>query len=433
MRIFFLHPTFSDENFYFNVAKNFLNGKTIYKEIFLAHPPFQIYTLSFLFLIFGSSLQVAKILPLLTSSISTFLIFLICKKLYNEKVAFLSSLLFLFSPPFLSFSLIEQGFFPTLMFILLSFYFLLKEKTTLASISFTIATFFRFHTVFYILFFIFFLYYFKRNEMKKFVFLTIALVSVTFILFLSIYGNNFFKDTILYHINTKILLFSFRKIFTLQYWSMNFFFMSLAIISLVTAIEKKQKMLFFFSVMPILIDFIILLLFQPVFYHYFLLSLPFYVIAISSTFFSIDDKVIKGFILMIFLLSIYSNFKTIDFYLNPINTAHMYEIRSFIESNINENETIFGEPSITNFISFSSDIRITADYLDSFLPRIIFDGKENLITMLENNRPKFFIDIKVDSTYYYASEAQINDFIQRNYRSIKNVTGTPSYLIYMLK
>jgi hypothetical protein len=213
---------------------------------------------------------------------------------------------------------------------------------------------------------------------------------------------------------------------------MNFFFIFLSIISIILAIEKKERKLLFFSITPILIDFLILIVFQPVFYHYFLLSLPFYTIAISATFFQLEDKVIKFFIVIIFLLSIYSNFKTIDFYLNPSNAINIYEIRDYVRANIN-NETIFGEPSITNFISFSTNIRISANYLDSFLPHVIFDGEEKLIKTLEKEKPKFFIDVKVDTTYYYASQSLINDFIQRNYRSSRNITGIPSYQIYVLK
>jgi 4-amino-4-deoxy-L-arabinose transferase-like glycosyltransferase len=104
IRLYTIHPTLSDENIYFSMAKNLSEGKILYKEIDFVHPPLQIYILAFLFKIFGVSLLTAKLLTLIASCLSVYLVFLIAKELFDKKIALLSAVLFLLEPSFLAFS-----------------------------------------------------------------------------------------------------------------------------------------------------------------------------------------------------------------------------------------------------------------------------------------------------------------------------------------
>ena len=83
IKLYFIHPSFSDENIYYAMGKALSEGQKPYFDFNFVHPPIQLYLLSAIFKTFGPSLIVAKILPLAASSLSVILMFLISKKLFD--------------------------------------------------------------------------------------------------------------------------------------------------------------------------------------------------------------------------------------------------------------------------------------------------------------------------------------------------------------
>jgi hypothetical protein len=242
-----------------------------------------------------------------------------------------------------------------------------------------------------------------------------------------IFGPHYTEQTISYQLFSKTYANALE--IEMQYWNIGYFFLFLSLISLVIAYSKKDKILMLLAAIPLIADMIILFSLKLFFYHYFLISLAFCTMAVGRALIISKERIIKIFILIILLLAILGNVQTIDFYLNPKYAERYYSMVNFIENNTSFNDSIFGEPVATNYISFVINRRISSNYLDSYLQHLIFDGEQKVIENLENNKPKFFFEIKD----YYMTNIYFKDFISNNYVLENESIGTPDYLIYRLK
>lgn len=425
IRLLFLHPTFSDENFYFNVAKSIVEGETPYKDFFFAHPPLQVYTLASFFKIFGTSFLVGKTLTLITSSVCVFLLYLISKEIYDERSGFITAVIFLVTPAFLTFSTMGHGMWETTFLVLLSTYLLIKNKLSLAGLVFVAAVLFRYLAIVYLPFLIILLSL-RKQKYKDFLIWFFTTFFVSGVLLLFAFGPGPIDQTVSYHLFSKVAL-SASGVQKMQYWGIGYFFLFLSLISAVVAYTKKDKIILLFAVIPLIADAIILLGLNLVFYHYFLISLTFCTLAVGRTLTISKDWVIRFAILMVLFLAIVSNVQTIDFYLNPSHSEKFYYTAGFISNNTSEEDAIFGEPIMTSYISFVTGRRISSNYLDSYLRHLMFEGEENVIQNLNEDRPKFFIEMD----NYYLNNPYFNDFIHSNYKLERNIVGFPNYSIYL--
>jgi len=427
IRIFFLHPSFSDGNFYFNAGKIVLEGKTPYKDFFFAHPPFQIYVYALSFKLFGVSIFVGKLIPLIASSLSAFLIFKILDRLYDSRTGFMAGLIFLITPGFIAFSSMGYGMWESIFFILLSTYFVVRNKVRGAAISLVIGIFFRYLIVIYLPFLILF-NHIKKLKLKGFLAMFFLLLIVLGMLMFLIFGWDYINQTVLFHISSKVVVREMKKL-TWQYLSMGFFTFFLGLISAYVAFDKKDRLLLLFSVYPLIVDFIIFFGLNYIAYHYFLISLPFIAMATARALKLSKDKLLYFVIPIILILSLTSNFKTIDFYLNPIHSERLYSTAEFIANNTSEEDSIFGEPVLTNYVSFVADRRISSNYYDSYIRHLIFEGEEEVIENLEEDKPKFIIEMEG----YYSTNPFFRDFIVEGYGLEKTMEGIPNYSLYKVK
>jgi 4-amino-4-deoxy-L-arabinose transferase-like glycosyltransferase len=426
VRLFLLHPTFSDESFYFNAGKQILKGDTPYKNFFFAHPPLQIYILAFLFKIFGTSLLVGKSLSLITSTLSVFLIYLIIKELYDEKSGFLSAIIFLVTPAFLSFSTMGHGMWETVLFVLLSTYLMIKNKLKFAGTIFVVAILFRYLALLYLPFLLVLLYL-RKQKVKTFFLWFFLIFSISILLLIFIFNPYYLEQTVSYHIFSKISM-SASEV-QIQYWNIGYFFLFLSLISVIIAHTNKDKVLLLVALTSLITDVMILLVLKLIFYHYFLISLIFCIMAIGRVIIISKEQIVKIIIPIILLLSIISNLETIDFYLNPTYAERYYSIANLIENKTSIDDSIFGEPVATNYVSFVTNRRISSNYLDSYIRHLIFEDEQKVIENLEKDKPKIFIELES----YYMSNPYFRDFIFDNYILEKKLEGTPNYSIYRLK
>jgi len=427
IRLFFIHPTFSDENFYFNAAKQVLANKAPYRDFFFAHPPLQIYFLALLFKIFGASFAVGKISTLIFSSLSAFLIFFLGKTMYDEKAALTAVVFFIITPAFLSFSSMGYGMFEALFFALLSFYLFLKEKYLPSSLSMVLAVMFRYTAFIYILPFLIF---WKRKNIKKLFVFLFPMAAFTFIVLLSVFGMEYFKDTVLYHTSLKV---GAPQSLSLQYWSFSLPIIFLVLISIIFSFRQKDRTTFYLGLTALVIDFLLLLTLKNIFYHYFIISLPFYMLAIASMFQKMKDVLMKFAIIAVFLLMVFNNFKTIDYYNNPSQAESFKEAADYVAGQTKSGEKIFGEPTLTNYVSFTRGIAITGGYIDSYTTHIAFDGEEKVVEMLSKEKPKIIVEMKLEGNYYYLGVPALKQFIQTHYGSVYNSSGIPEYLVFELR
>ena len=420
IKILLLHPTFSDENFYFNVAKNIAEGLTPYKDFFFAHPPLQVYTLALIYKVFGSSFFLGKLLSLFSSSASVLFLYFIIKQICKDESAFFSCLLFLFSPPFLAFSSISYGMWETMLFLLLSILLFLKKKIFFSAISFTIAIFFRYITIFYLPLLI--LVFWKNGKNSRFLLYLSFFTLFSFLVMLKLFGMNYVNQTFIYHIS-KISVQS-----PSQYLNMNIFFIFLAIISTFVGFLEKNKFMILLALSPFLLDIFLLFFLKTTFYHYFLLSLPFYLIAFSKVF-DLRYVFLKFIAIALLAVCLFINLNTLDFYLNPAYSKNFYYLADFIKSNTEKNDTIFGEPVATNYVSFVTGRKISCNYFDSYVQHLIFEGAEKFVENLKKEKPKVIIEAED----YYTKIEKFKELVNENYFVFEKISGIPNYLIYKYK
>lgn len=126
------------------------------------------------------------------------------------------------------------------------------------------------------------------------------------------------------------------------------------------------------------------------------------------------------------------NFPTIEFYLNPAHAERFYYISSLVENQTSEIDKISGEPIITNYISFRIRRKVGGGYLNTYLSRLEYEGKEKILENIKKDSPKIFIDMKLKGNRYYSSLPKFQKFL-RGYRLIEEVEGFPVYEIYLKK
>ena len=427
VKLYLVHPSFSDENIYYSMGKVIDEGQKPYYDFNYVHPPIQIYILAAVFKLFGTSLVIAKLVPLFASSLAVVMIFLISKKLFDEKSALVGSLLFIITPVFIAFSDQGYGIWETLLFILISFYLSLKEKYLASGIFFSVAVFTRYLSVLFFPLMLITLF-FQKLRWKKFFIYSAASASALFLFFYSIYGFNFIDQSLLFQLFAKSNPNILPKL-PFQYLGFGFFSIFLASISLIIGITKKEKLVVLFSLYPLLIDVLIFSGFTVIIYHYFLISFAFVFLALGRTFTLVKDKIIQLGIIVIILVSIYHNLPTIDYYQNPAYSQQFLEIVNFVSNATTKGDKIFGESSITTYIMFDKGIPISFNYLDSFLSYLVYKDERTVVANLEKEKPKVIIDMNS----YYEANPVFSQYLAERYQKEKTFSGMPTYIVYVRK
>jgi len=424
VRSFFVVPNFSDETIYINMAKALKEGLLPYKDFFYAHPPFQLLLLfpaaatgNFLF---------TKIYISIIGLICTFLTYLISKKIFDEKTAFISMLFFLIFPGFIIFGNSAMGTFESLLLFLLSFHFLLKDKPLLSAILMSISFFTRYLVLLLIPFVLIYLFLYKKKSLKYFL---IYFIFISFGLFLAIYslfGFNFIRDTVIYHFGRNIKSSLGLSNWIWQYLSLGFFTNFISIISLTFGYFKKDYKLMLFSVYPPFYDITILLLFKQVIYHYFAFALPFVAISFGRAFSQSKFIDLKIFLILILLLSFITNFKSLLYYFDKNKNLVFDEIVNYTLEHTQKDDLIFGEPRSINYISFITNRKIALNYFDSDLKHLSFEGLEKVAEEVKKAKPKIIV---ADENYY----GIFYKYFEDEYEKVKEWNEPEYYQIVLMK
>lgn len=158
---------YGDEGIYFAVAELINRGASLYTEAFDNKPPLIYLLTAFGIQIFGHTVWSARLLLMIWVLLTTVIIYLLSKKLFNgEKVALVSSLSFVLlsgTPLFEGF--IANGELFMILPVALGFYLGLKNKFFLAGIAFSLAVLFKFPAVFDFIAFIVFLLLDQRKSL----------------------------------------------------------------------------------------------------------------------------------------------------------------------------------------------------------------------------------------------------------------------------
>ena len=398
IRLFFLPPTYSDENIYFNMAKNMVERNLIpYEDFFYAHPPLHLFLLSLLFKLLGPSLHLGKLLPLTCVLFSSFLILEVYRALFRRENLLLP-LLFFFSPQALSFGAIGYGMWPPLTLSLLSLLLFLRKKPLLSAFSLVLACFFRY--LFLLYFPVFVALFYGEKELKKFVLSFSLIFTSFFLLLLLIFGQDFPSQAILYHLGSKMSKFRNPFLYS-HYLTMNF--PLLFISSLTFLLSGRGKKMFYIAIS---LDAFILLLFKVGFAHYFLLSLPFYLFVLPS--FEYKDVLYVFFVLYVLL-----NYPSILYH----NTANQVidGILNYFEGKQGE---IFGDSILMNLVSFEYGLRVPFDEFDADPIRMKLNP--DVLEMVRGEGPDYLV----------LSEFSPSEFFFSGYSRELSLGGLPDVWVF---
>lgn len=139
-------------------------GFVIYKDFHHAYQPLLTFILAFFYKIFGYKLIVTQIFTWAIIVISDLLIYLISKKLTNEKIALISLVIFACLQPYLEGNMLWFDI-VTIPFILLSIYFLFNKKLFLSGFALCLAMLIKQQAV--LLLIGFFVYFFLKKISVK--------------------------------------------------------------------------------------------------------------------------------------------------------------------------------------------------------------------------------------------------------------------------
>jgi 4-amino-4-deoxy-L-arabinose transferase-like glycosyltransferase len=377
------------------MAKALKEGLLPYKDFFYAHPPFQ------LFILFpvaqSGNFFLTKIYISIIGLTCVFLTYLIAKKIFDKNTAFISMLFFLLFPGFIIFGNLAMGTFESLLFFLLSFYFLLKDKPLLSAILMSISFFTRYLVLLLIPLVLIYLFLYKKKILKYFLAYFIFISFGLFLVIYSFFGFKFIRDTIIYHFGSNIKLSLGLANWIWQYFSLGFFTEFIAIISLIFGYIKKDYKLMLFSVYPLFYDITILLLFKQVIYHYFAFALPFIATSFGRTFSQSKFIDLKLFLILILLLSFITGFKSLVYCFDKNKNLVFYEIVNYTLENTQKDDLIFGEPRTINYVSFVTNRKIALNYFDSDLKHLSFEGLEKVVEEVKKAKPKFIV---ADTNHY---------------------------------
>jgi len=416
-RLYTLHPNFSDEIIYINMARVVSKGLLPYKDFFYAHPPLHLFLLAPIASLGNFSL--VKFFISVIGLICILLTYFITKKLYDEKTGVITAIAFLIFPGFLIFGNLAMGTFEALLFYLLSFYFLLNRKTVLSSIFLSLAIFTRYLVVLLVPILVIYLFKYQRKKLSRSIFYFSLINILSFTLLYTLFGSDFFISTILYHFQANIEISQFAGLGE-QYLALGFFTIFMSLICLIHGYLKKDSKILLFAFYPLIYDLVILLIFKQVIYHYFAFMLPFIFVAFGVTLVKSKLSVVKFSLLTILALSFFTNLTSLNFYFNEDENKVFNELVDYTLINTNQDDLIFGSATPTNYVSFVTDRKIVGNYFDSDLKFISFYGKERVLSEVKNAEP-----ILIFATQSYA------DFFEDNYVLVK-VWNKPGYYHFLL-
>jgi len=133
----------ADENVYYVTAREITKGSQLYTQIFHAHPPFHLFLYAGIIWLFGLKIWLLKLFTLLIYTSCGLMTYLLAKERYDERIGFISILLFFISYDAI-FATFSFGIELSILFFLISWY-ILNKKPVLAGIMFGFCLMTRLH------------------------------------------------------------------------------------------------------------------------------------------------------------------------------------------------------------------------------------------------------------------------------------------------
>lgn len=419
----------SDGNIYLYMALLVNQGALPYQDFFFANPPLHLYFLSLP--VYLTKNVLLNLLPTLITIITALILYTTANNFLNKPLAILVGILYLFSFTILSTSDYLTGVHLTSFLHVTSLYLLIKNKPLMAGIYSAMAILTRPYALPAVAGFILAIVI-KR---KSFNFLITYLMGTFFLPILVAITLNiitqgvFVENTILYHLKKtegipKLKVISF---FLTHDWLLA---LSLVFVPLLSA--KRYA----YIILPMFFLLLFYLLFSDIYYLYFVLIIPFLALSIAS----LAEKIklfysSRGKYLALFIIGVFFTF-TIYSYSNhqaPIGKlTNLSEITSFIESNLAQEETLYGVAEITPLVAFLLNRAIAGNFVDTneklFLTGTV-DIKKREVELSKRNLKFFLTSVYIDKkgNIYGLTRYATTDFFYKTCNQVKLFPITTDY------
>ncbi len=350
----------SDTNIYFYTGYQLLQGKILYKDIFFTNFPLLPYLSSLYFLLTGGSINLFFLTPIIEICTVGFLIYFIVYKQHKSAyLAFLTSILYLFSFIVLSTSDHQTGVFFASIVSLTSYYFYLNKRYVISGAFLALALLTKAYFLPILLTFLTMIVI-KKNWKELLNFLIGAGMAGIIVMLPSLIFAfpDFIKDVFQYSLTrsqgigkSNIAWFFITHDFLL------FVLMIFSIVNL-----KKNKFLGLMSIFGI----VFFLLYQDIYYLYLNFMVPFLVLSFPGFYNSVQknfnlQKAIIPTILIPFLL-----YNFIIYNSNFRNLQKLSEVEKIVEAIKKENpKALYGVNDITPLLSYKSGVPLLNGVIDT--------------------------------------------------------------------
>lgn len=359
------HYDIVDENIWLYSGKLTAQGVVPYRDFFLAHPPLQIYINAGILKVFGFNLVALKMVPLLATVISAFFIFRLMKEKFGNLEALIGVLLFLFSSTIMREATYSLGINITTMFVIVGFYFVMKNKYLTGGIFFGLAGISGLYSLVPAAVVMVFLFFAKKKNLWRFL-IGFCLIFITVnLFFILIAGQNYIDPVYRYHLLKPKVEGNNREVFT-EVIKANFLLVIGGLLLFFVKNKKKVQLPIF-----VCLAYILFLVKVRLFNFYFVLLFGFlsiiaaYSIAEVIRRFKRNVRVLLLSILII-LIVVSVVFTTQHLYsLDFVDFQSKDEIVDFVVENTGSNDIISGDDMTVSLIALFSGRKTSLELVDS--------------------------------------------------------------------
>ncbi len=388
------HIALGDEFAYYYMGKLVSNGAMPYRDFFLAHPSLEIFLYGSVFSFFGFNLMLLKLVPFLSIVLVALILFKSTKKISNV-FALIAVALYLYTYTIMLEATYSYDISLSIFFMVLSFYFLIaKNKPLLSGIIYSIACLSSFHSLVFLPAFLIFIFLIKEKKKFRFLYGFLSVFITVNIVFLMVFGNNYFIDVFKYHFikpkQAGANLEVFKNIL-IKNW-----FLAVGFVLFFISKNKKKFML------PLLLSLnyiLFLLVSNRIFSYYFLILIPFIVLLSAYGFYDftsrLKNKAKNIFLIIIFIVIIINAVLTANYLIktNFKNLESFDELKTFITKNSNKDDELFGDLYTTPMLALYTNRQIAFNFVDTNALRFLSNLPpiNEVIEKIKNEKTKFVI------------------------------------------
>lgn len=354
---------FSDENTYFYMAKLVTEGILPYRDFFFASPPLQVFLMTPPILLIGEQVLLLKLIPIFATAVTSYLIYLIAERQFGSREALIASALYLFSFLVLTTTDHSTGVHLSSLFITAMLYFVYKDRPLTAGLMGSLSLLTRLYAIFPVAGITAYLLFLDRKRSLKFLLGSAVLFLTVSALMQYISHGRYLEQIFLLRMGMASLLGipKSRILWFFARWD------TLLIVSSTFFVFTKNKRQYALPVMATLFLMVFYAAYRDLYYLYLALIIPFLSLFTAHSIMHFGERRHFNKIIAVLLLAlvVHNTFFYLKDHADASKITFIDDIVSFVSSNSEPSDTLYGSFEITPLISLLSGRRITHNFVDT--------------------------------------------------------------------